>query len=58
MEYLFAEFIKIREQLCNNFILLLLDYDGTLTPIAESPKKAVISKEAKELLQKLSKSPH
>ena len=58
MDYLFTQFSKIKEQLGNKFILLLLDYDGTLTPIVETPKKAVISKETKELLQKLSKSPH
>jgi len=56
VEYLFTKFSKINEQLCSNFILLLLDYDGTLTPIVEDPKKAVISKETKELLQKLSRS--
>jgi trehalose-phosphatase len=56
MDYLFGQFNKIEELLRNKFILLLLDYDGTLTPIAETPEKAVISKEAKELLQKLSGS--
>jgi trehalose-phosphatase len=58
MDYLFTQFNKIKERLHNKFILLLLDYDGTLTPIAENPKKAVISKETKELLQKLSNSSH
>ena len=58
MDYLFTQFNKIKERLHNKFILLLLDYDGTLTPIVENPKKAVISKETKELLQKLSNSSH
>ncbi len=58
MDYLFAEFSKIEELLRNKFILLLLDYDGTLTPIVETPKKALIPKGAKELLQKLSRSPY
>lgn len=56
MDYLFAQFTKIEELLRNKFILVLLDYDGTLTPIVENPKEAVIPKEAKELLQKLSDS--
>jgi trehalose-phosphatase len=56
MDYLFSRFSKIKELLENKFILLLLDYDGTLTPIAETPGKAIIRKDTKELLQKLSKS--
>jgi len=58
MDYLFAQFSKIEELLHNKFVLLLLDYDGTLTPIAETPKKALISKDAKEVLQKLSRRPY
>jgi len=58
MDYLFTQLSKVKEQLCNKFILLLLDYDGTLTPLAETPTKAVISQETKELLRKLSKSSH
>lgn len=56
MEYLFSHFNKIEELLRNKFILLFLDYDGTLTPIVETPNRAVISQEARELLQKLSGS--
>ncbi|MFH1190962.1 MAG: trehalose-phosphatase [Candidatus Omnitrophota bacterium] len=56
MEYLFSQFSKIKELLRNKFILLLLDYDGTLTPIVKTPSKAVIHKNTKELLQKLSRS--
>jgi len=55
MQYLFSQSGKIKELLIDKFILLLLDYDGTLTPIVETPKKALISKDVKELLQKLSK---
>jgi len=56
MDYLFTQFSKIKEQLYDKFILLLLDYDGTLTPIVETPKQAIISKEVKGLLQRLSKN--
>ncbi len=56
MKYLFSQFSKIKELLRNKFILLLLDYDGTLTPIVETPSKAIIHKDTKGLLQKLSRS--
>jgi len=58
MKYLFSQFSKIKELLSNKFILLLLDYDGTLTPIVETPSKAIIHKDTKGLLQKLSRSPY
>jgi len=58
MDYLFAQFSKIEKLLRNKFILLLLDYDGTLTPIVETPTKALIPMGTKELLQKLSKNYH
>jgi trehalose 6-phosphate phosphatase len=38
-------------------IILLLDYDGTLTPIASSPSEAVLSQENKELIKLLVKIP-
>ncbi|HCD37332.1 MAG TPA: trehalose-phosphatase, partial [Candidatus Omnitrophica bacterium] len=34
------------------------DYDGTLTPIVESPDKAVIPRKTMEILMGLSKNPH
>jgi len=58
MNYLFSQFSKIKELLRNKFILFLLDYDGTLTPIVETPGKAIIYKDKKGLLQKLSRSPY
>ncbi|MFA5144723.1 MAG: trehalose-phosphatase [Candidatus Omnitrophota bacterium] len=58
MDYLFAQFNNIKELLRNRFILLLLDYDGTLAPIVDTPRKAIIPKGAKELLQKLSSKPY
>ena len=35
-------------------ILLFLDYDGTLTPIAARPEMAVLSSQAKEILKQIS----
>lgn len=37
-------------------IILFLDYDGTLTPIAQSPSQAVLSQENKELIKCLVKT--
>ncbi|MFA4888890.1 MAG: trehalose-phosphatase [Candidatus Omnitrophota bacterium] len=58
MEYLFSHLEKLKNRLNGKFILLFLDYDGTLTPIVETPEKAVISREAKDLLKRLSKKSH
>jgi len=58
MEYLFSHWNKLKNRLSDKSILLFLDYDGTLTPIAETPEKAVISRGPKGLLNKLSKKPH
>jgi len=58
MEYLFSHWDKLKNRLSGKSILLFLDYDGTLTPIAETPEKAVISRETKDLLNKLSKKSH
>ena len=58
MEYLFSHRNKLKDRLKDKFVLLFLDYDGTLTPIVETPDKAVISKERKDLLDKLSTSSH
>lgn len=35
--------------------ILMLDFDGTLTPIVKSPKEAVLSTEIKDLLKELSR---
>jgi len=46
--------VRIREA---EHILLLIDYDGTLTPIVQRPELAHLSPEVKECLQRLSSSP-
>lgn len=46
--------VRIREA---KHILLLVDYDGTLTPIVERPELAHLSPEVKECLQRLAKNP-
>jgi trehalose-phosphatase len=56
MKNLFNYWDNLKKELNNKYIMLFLDYDGTLTPIVETPDKAIISKQTKELLEKLSKS--
>lgn len=55
MLYFFDKWKELKERLNNKTIILFLDFDGTLTSIVDTPDKAVISSEAKELLEKLSK---
>jgi trehalose-phosphatase len=57
MRNLFRHWDRLKEELSNRYIMLFLDYDGTLTPIVSSPRIALISREAKELLNELSNSP-
>jgi len=47
----------LKEELSEKYIMLFLDYDGTLRPIVSTPRRAFMSREAKELLGELSKSP-
>ncbi len=56
MTYLFDQLVSLKLQLKNR-VMLFLDYDGTLTPIVETPDKARLSKGAKNLLIALSKTP-
>ncbi|MBI4688551.1 MAG: trehalose-phosphatase [Nitrospirae bacterium] len=55
MQYLFSDWDKIASQIKSaKKVLLLFDYDGTLTPIAERPEIAVIPEESRQLLKALS----
>lgn len=54
MDYLYSKWNKVKKALKDRFIFLFLDYDGTISPIAGTPYKAVISKETRALLKKLS----
>lgn len=55
MRHLFSEWREISGALRGRSIAVFLDYDGTLAPIKRNPHKAVISKETKKILLKLSK---
>ncbi|HHT9116370.1 MAG: trehalose-phosphatase [Planctomycetes bacterium] len=55
MKYLFDNFQTINELLqAHKKIILLTDYDGTLTPIRESPDLAILSEETRQILAKFS----
>jgi len=54
MRYLFGEWDNLRERLNKKLLFIFLDFDGTLAPIADTPEKAVISRQTKRLLNKLS----
>lgn len=55
MKYLWQNVAKITSLLEKDYPkLLLLDFDGTLTPIVKFPEKAKLSKEMRDLLQELS----
>ena len=57
MKYIFEDRNKLKSTLFGKIIVLFLDYDGTLTPIVETPDKAVLSLENKNLLKKLIRNP-
>ncbi|MDD5681634.1 MAG: trehalose-phosphatase, partial [Candidatus Omnitrophica bacterium] len=51
MRHLFAEWKTLKETLKGKNIFIFTDYDGTLAPIAQTPAKAVIPAETKEILK-------
>jgi len=56
MKYLFARWVNLKKDIIDKYIILFLDYDGTLSPIADTPHQAIIPKETKALLKELTKS--
>jgi len=58
MVYLYDRWGEIREKLKDNFLLILLDFDGTLVPIAETPDKAALPEQARNTLREISDSPN
>lgn len=54
MKYLFDCWKEVEETLTPD-IVLLLDYDGTLTPIVAKPELAVLSEEMRDVLRRASK---
>jgi len=55
MQYLFSDWDKIVSRIKSaSCVLLLFDYDGTLTPIVRKPELAILSEESRQLLENLS----
>jgi trehalose 6-phosphate synthase/phosphatase len=52
-KYFFDSLKDIKNRISDNRAFIFLDYDGTLTPIVESPEEAIISEDMRDLLQKL-----
>lgn len=55
MEHLLSGWRKLEKRLTSGRLLLLLDYDGTLTPIIGRPEKATLSADVRRLLSRLLK---
>ena len=55
ISYIFSSLEGIKKSLINKFLYLFLDYDGTLSPIIQTPAKAYMPDRTQELLLKLSK---
>jgi len=59
MHYLWSRWPEIQKQIrSRKNLLLLLDYDGTLTPIAPTPRQARLSPQTKLVLRRLSRKPN
>ena len=56
MRYLFEYWNKLKGDFARKAVALFLDYDGTLTPIVQTPDKAVLSFKNRRLLEKLIKN--
>jgi trehalose 6-phosphate phosphatase len=55
MEHLLRGWRTLEKRLTSSALLLLMDYDGTLTPIMKRPEEAVLSADMKRLLSQLLK---
>lgn len=54
MKNLFKQWDNIQKKLKGKHIFLFLDFDGTLAPIVATPDKAILSRETKGVLKKIS----
>jgi len=57
MTSLFRAWSRIRPLLEKNHLLICLDYDGTLSPIAPIPQQATLPKKTRHLLRALAETP-
>lgn len=57
MDYLFDKWGNVEEKLKDRHLFIFLDFDGTLTPIVQTPHQAVLPEAMRELLKELSYIP-
>lgn len=55
MKYVFDDLVNIKRYLGNNDIVLLLDFDLTLSPLVMNPKNAVLPQSTRTILEKVSR---
>lgn len=58
MRHLFNCWPEIESKIRDNLVYLFLDYDGTMAPIAKTPRRAKLPLNIKKILVKLSKLPN
>lgn len=51
--HLLKDWNKIKKIIANKYLVLFLDFDGTLAPIAKSPEKAFLDSKVRKLLKKI-----
>src|SRR3989338_854118 len=54
-EHLFKVWEEIAADLKDRYVMLFLDYDGTLTPITERPEMAKLTSEVRDILRELAR---
>ncbi|MFH0779221.1 MAG: trehalose-phosphatase [Candidatus Eisenbacteria bacterium] len=57
MKHLLTHWGEVAGRMAGSFHVLFLDYDGTLTPIVDDPAGALLPRETRELLRRLSRKP-
>lgn len=57
MKYLFKDWKRIKKAAGAREVMLFLDYDGTLTPMAPAPPQAVMPPQVKKTLLEFSRTP-
>lgn len=57
MKYLFKDWKRIKKAAGAKEVMLFLDYDGTLTPMAPTPSQAVMPPQVKKTLLEFSRTP-
>jgi len=58
MKYLMGSLDEISENLGDQKLILLLDYDGTLTPIVGTPDKAILHDDMRTVLEEIKEDPN